>query len=380
MKLLQVTNIVSHHQLPLARELVSLLGADNVRFASVKPPDQQRLSMGWSNDEINPWILRVAENQTDRREFDRWWREADVVLSGEVMFDKMIKRLSSGRWCLYMSERWCRPPFGGLRLLSPAFLRRAHQIRSLAGSRYFYYLAIGPFAADDISRITNFRGGVLQWGYFPPLQLGQVPSLSAKRGFHVLWAGRMLRFKRVDTLIRAVGRLHKDGLGVDLTLVGDGPLRDKLQGLAADVLKPGRYRFLGPVAAETVPALMLDHHVYALTSSGGEGWGAVTNEAMACGRAVVGSDMAGSVAAMIRHEDNGLIFESGNVDSLASQLRRLYFDRDLLDAVGSAASKTIDEIWSARVAAGRLVEFCSSLLHCGRLPAYVSGPLSPARL
>lgn len=79
MKIIQVTNIVSHHQLPLARELCGLVGTENFRFAAMQGVDPSRTENGWKSDYSESWIIRPSESSDAREEFERFWDEADVV-------------------------------------------------------------------------------------------------------------------------------------------------------------------------------------------------------------------------------------------------------------------------------------------------------------
>jgi len=380
MKVLQVTNLISHHQLPIAQNLVSALGTQNFRFAALDLPDQERLRMGWNGAEKEPWILRVAETESDKIQFERWWDEADVVICGERRFERMADRLMLRKPCLYMSERWWKPPLGSLRLVWPKFRRMAMQFKRIARAPDFHYLANGPFAAIDISKIADLENRLWQWGYFPPLPTDQPSPSPQTQTLRILWAGRMLDWKRVDTLIKATATLQREGIPVELTLVGDGPKRGALEQLAASVLSPGRYCFAPPLPAHQVPLLMGMHDVYVLPSSAYEGWGAVINEAMACGRAVVASSQAGAAAAMIDHGVNGLLFQPGDWRDLSNHLGILAADRALLTSLGQAAQRTIRDTWSPRIAAERLIDFSNALLEQREPPEYESGPLAPANL
>jgi glycosyltransferase involved in cell wall biosynthesis len=53
-----------------------------------------------------------------------------------------------------------------------------------------------------------------------------------EHSFLVGWLGRMTEIKRVDDLIRAFAALREQGADAGLLLVGDGPLRGRLEGLA----------------------------------------------------------------------------------------------------------------------------------------------------
>ena len=51
MKFAFFTNIISPHQMPLARELVNLLGADEYRYVYTEAEEKGRADLGWGADE-----------------------------------------------------------------------------------------------------------------------------------------------------------------------------------------------------------------------------------------------------------------------------------------------------------------------------------------
>ena len=67
MKILQVTNMVSHHQLPLAKELCKLVGEDNFIFAAMGRPDQDRLKTGWKSKYVESWIIHPNESLEEKK-------------------------------------------------------------------------------------------------------------------------------------------------------------------------------------------------------------------------------------------------------------------------------------------------------------------------
>lgn len=108
-------------------------------------------------------------------------------------------------------------------------------------------------------------------------------------GAGVIAAGRLSAEKGFDTLIRAVAGLRPDAR---LDLAGDGPARQDLERLAADVA-PGRVRFHGRLAKPELHQLMRGAAVMAVPSRWHENQPMIVLEAFACGLPVVGSDLGG---------------------------------------------------------------------------------------
>jgi len=70
-----------------------------------------------------------------------------------------------------------------------------------------------------------------------------------------------------------------------------------------------------------------------------EGFGRTLLEAMACGRAVVGPN-AGGIPEFVRHGENGLLYEMGDVNALADALISLLGDAALRERLGAGARET----------------------------------------
>ena len=172
----------------------------------------------------------------------------------------------------------------------------------------------------------------------PPdrLLIGAVGRLSAEKGF--------------DLLIRAVHQLRRDGLAVDLVVVGEGDERPRLEALAAELSLGDRVRLLGYRA--DLPDLYEAMDVFALSSLR-EGLPNVLLEAMALETPVVATRIAG-VPRLVRHEENGLLVEPGSVEELTGALGLLLRDPDLRDRFARAARRTVEADYSFAVRMDKL--------------------------
>lgn len=376
MKILQITNIVSHHQLPLAKELYKLVGSDNFLFAAMGKLDQDRLKNGWKSEYAESWIIHPSESVEEQKIFNQFWHEADVVICGERLINKMQERVDNNKLCFYMSERWFKPPVGMLRLCHPAYLKMFLKFKQLSKSKYFHYLPIGPFAAKDMALVTSMPSRVWAWGYFTEFPIMK-PSMSENRNsdiVHILWVGRMLKLKRVDLLIKALAKLKNEGKKFKLTLVGNGSERKNLEKLAKKLLGTSFYEFKEFIPSDEVPFLMAQHDIYVLPSNAYEGWGAVVNEAMAVGCAVIASDKTGAGASLIEHGVNGLLFKSGSEDSLYDCLSQLVNNKELINDFSIKSRLSIKENWTPAIAAERFVQLSLSLIN-NEPSANFKGPL-----
>lgn len=379
MKILQVNNIVSHHQLPFAKELLKLVGEENYFLAALSRPNNERIANGWENKQNEDWILYPNESDSDMKKFEDLWSDADIVICGERLFKKMQKRLNNNKICFYMSERWWKPRVGRLRLISPKFLKMALDLKSISKSDYFNYLSIGPFASEDIKLLIDKNTKVWQWGYFTALpkvnKLSSVSYPDETELISILWVGRMLKWKKVDLLIKTLSQFQDEGKKFKLTLVGDGPERKNLENLALKSLDKSSFEFKDFIHFTKVPSLMAKNFIYVLPSSGYEGWGAVVNEAMSVGCAVITSDQTGAGASLIDSGINGFLFKSGSKSSLYRCLSQLFDHKDLIKEMSKAAKFTIESEWNPKEAAKRFYELSNSMLNDTETPRFTNGPL-----
>jgi glycosyltransferase involved in cell wall biosynthesis len=108
----------------------------------------------------------------------------------------------------------------------------------------------------------------------------------------VSFVGRMIPFKAMQLLLHAMARLREQGVPVQLSAGGSGPMLAEWQALAQQLGLAQAVEWRGNVALDEVAGLMQGSHVFCLPSIRESG-GAVLLEAMACARPVIGLDFGG---------------------------------------------------------------------------------------
>lgn len=103
----------------------------------------------------------------------------------------------------------------------------------------------------------------------------------------IIFAGRLIRDKNIDVLIRAVGLIARDNPYVSCLIIGDGPEKGSLERLAYDLGLESNVHFSGFLeSSEQVFSHMKSSKVFVLPSTR-EGFGIVVVEANACGLPVI---------------------------------------------------------------------------------------------
>jgi len=153
----------------------------------------------------------------------------------------------------------------------------------------------------------------------------------------VLFVGRLVPYKGVDVLLEAMKTL--DAVAV---IVGDGPLRSRLEAQARDLGISDRVKFLGSVSDHELAELYRACNVFVLPSvTRQEAFGVVQLEAMAAGKPVVSTDIGTGVGWVNRNGETGFVVPPRDVSALREAIARLIADPDLQASMGDAAAKRV---------------------------------------
>lgn len=339
MKFALYTNSVSAHLLPLAREIAKRVGKENFWYIYTGENLQGSGQEVVSTDAQDIHIERLSKDSQSILE------ECDVLLCGGLRpIELLEKRSSRGMWSFYQSERWFKPfPLkvmgmkfalpGRLRMMVPDYRRMAKRFANLANNdSMFRILAIGPWAKSDFLALGISKEKIVDWGYFvePSEYLKEEPckvSRCKDSVLRVLWLGRMLDWKRVDTVIRAVALANRqlqieksksNTKKIFLSIYGTGPEENHLKRLASSCsCISSLCDFHPPVSLSEARVLMRAHDVYVLASNAQEGWGATLSEALSEGLKCLGTYEAGASAALL---PQNRLFHAGDFKALAQLL------------------------------------------------------------
>lgn len=129
------------------------------------------------------------------------------------------------------------------------------------------------------------------------IDLARIAAVApAREGSDVIFAGRLIREKNVDVLLRALVPVKEEVPDLRALIVGDGPERPALEVLSRDLGLAGAVAFTGFLPDyDSVIAAMKASRVFVLPSTR-EGFGIAALEAMACGLPVVTTDHPGNAA------------------------------------------------------------------------------------
>ena len=149
--------------------------------------------------------------------------------------------------------------------------------------------------------------------------------------------GRQNAVKRQDVLLRAFAEVRRQKPDAHLVLVGDGPLRDELRGLAADLGLNGSVHFAGSQPHSGPYLRAMD--VFALTSRS-EGMPQAALEASVVGVPIVASRVGG-IPELIQDGRTGLLIPAGDHAAFAEAFLKLLRDRELARTLSEAGRERV---------------------------------------
>lgn len=386
MTLVYLTNYLNHHTQALAEELFRRLGTDFF-FIETEDPHQSDpdFKMGYAfyfaqgrESDVPSWCLRAydsAQSSYCRSVVDN----SDVVIVGNAPEAWLKQRRKRNKLTFLAHERWYR------RGLSCQQLPRAYVGGWLHHRRFTnqYLLSTSAYTAADAARVGCYRGKAYRWSYYPrpcSYTWQQLTIMKHHEIPQILWAGRLIDWKHPADAISACAKLKHEGFQFCLIIAGSGPEEPNLKAMCLEKGCSEEICFVGIQSPEQMRQLMERSNVFLLTSDFQEGWGVVLNEAMGSGCAVVASHAAGATPYLVKHGVNGLIYESGNVQDLECQLRKMLCQPEKRLQYGATAYTDIQTYWSPAEAAKRLVTISERLLQHKEADVYRDGPCSKAPL
>ena len=128
--------------------------------------------------------------------------------------------------------------------------------------------------------------------------------------------------------------LHRDPRLV-FVVVGDGPCRSAFEAACARDGTAGRFRFVGWIDHDRMPAFFRIGEVVVLPSET-EGLALTYLETQACGRVICASEIP-AAREVIVHDDTGLLFRMGDVQDLAEKILLAARDDELRARIGATA-------------------------------------------
>ena len=372
MKLIHLSNYFNHHVKSMTDALYRLLG-DDYAFVETESVPQFRLELGYK-ELSSPYVIKY--NEDTRLQIETMIMDADVVICGEAPVKMVKARYASGK--LTFKDDECR-----YRSMSRFLKWPIYTYYSLFQNKGYLLCASAYGPIDYLLSGMNPKK-CYRWGYFTEVKnYGSPEQLMQKKSSNshikILWCGRMIPLKHPEALIYVSNKLRNDGYDFEINVIGTGKLENKIKKIVRQKNLDPYINFLGSMKPEKVRSYMEESDIFLFTSDRNEGWGAVLNESMNSGCAVVAGNNIGSVPFLLEDGINGLIYRDLDWDDLYSKVKDLIENPEKRKCMGAKAYRTMIDVWNGENAAQRLVTLCNALL-LGNEDPIKTGPCSPAPL
>lgn len=237
--------------------------------------------------------------------FAAYWatRSSGAVPIGSLRSDFRLDKKAAGLWRGLLCARW------------PRF--------QISNSRIALAAAHGIVAPSHLSFVRNALD----------LERFANTPLRTNGCAHILGVGSLVRVKRWDRLIAAAAKLNDQGHRFEVRIAGDGKLRNELSRQINELGLSGVVKLLGQVADVSS---LLSASTFLAHTSNTEGCPNSVMEAMACGRAVVATDV-GDIPHLVENGKTGYVVRRGDRQSLVQRLAQLIDDHDACARMGSMA-------------------------------------------
>lgn len=362
---------MSHHQYFLSEELYKKTNGEYT-FIATEPITEERIKLGWPKIKA-PYIVELTEKNEE--DILSMIMEADVVIIGSAPYRLVKKRIRAGKLTFTYGERPYKKEPSLLTLL-------VHRLRYTSQYHYpnVYRLCASAFSPLDYARTNTFVGKSYCWGYFPEVKVyDNFESMyNNKIPNSILWCGRLIDWKHPEVAVSVAQRLKHEGIAFKMDIIGSGYMYEEIAELIKSQKLDSEVTLHSSMTPEKIREYMEKSAVYLFTSDRQEGWGAVLNEAMNSGCAVVANSAIGAVPFLLKDKVNGYIYEDGLIDKAYQKVKVLMENNELRSKVSINAYETMKDIWNPKIAAERLLQLVNGIMRHSNTEVYDEGPCSLA--
>jgi glycosyltransferase involved in cell wall biosynthesis len=209
-----------------------------------------------------------------------------------------------------------------------------------------------PKAAQKIHRVYN--------GMDLTNFLGASAQAATNRPIEILSVGRLVAFKGFEYLIEACAQLRQRSIQFRCEIIGDGPLREKLQKHIAELRLGDRIMLAGALPQDCVLEKLRACDIFALPSTTDDNGASdifptVILEAMASARPVISTTLAGIPESVVEKE-TGLLVPAGESELFATALETLCRNPELRVRYGAAGRDRVEEHFQVETTVQPLIE------------------------
>jgi glycosyltransferase involved in cell wall biosynthesis len=353
---------------------VRIYSEDN-RAIAARPPPRVALETVWSAPSARKLGRALREFRPDIVHFHNTFPliSPSAYYACEVAGVAVVQTVHHYRWgcpkaTLYRDGRVCEDCLGK-RIAWPAALHGCYHgsrpTSAVIGAMNAVHRVVGTWRArvDRYIALSDFQRDKLVAAGLPAALIDVKgnfvdpdPGVSGRHETYMLFVGRLVPEKGIDTLLRAWRVVNG---AVPLKVVGSGPLAEAVSQVSRDV---PRVEWLGQCTPAEVQALMGEAAALLVPSEWHEPFGLVAIEAFARGTPVIAA-RSGALPEIVVHGKNGLLYPAGTPEGLLAQVRWAAAHPAKLPEMGRAARQTFERYYTADSNYARLVGIYQTALN-----------------
>lgn len=193
-----------------------------------------------------------------------------------------------------------------------------------------------------------------------------------------MWCARFLDWKHPELPVKMAYILKNKGYHFVIDMYGTGEEYENTKKLISKLSLDDCISLKGNLPNDEILERMRANEIFLFTSDANEGWGAVANEAMSNGCVLVGSSKIGSIPYLVKDKENGCVFKSEDVQSLADNVQWLFENPQEMKRLAINGVNTMRHLWSPQIAAKSFLVLVDDLIN-GRQSTIKEGPCSVAQ-
>jgi glycosyltransferase involved in cell wall biosynthesis len=174
---------------------------------------------------------------------------------------------------------------------------------------------------------------------------------------YILFVGRLSVLKGVQYAIEAFKDITTEHPNLKMAIVGKGDFENHLRDLAQGTKN---IVFTGHVSSVEIKKTLYENSLFVVLPSLYEALPIVVLEAMACGKAVIASDVGG-IPMLIRHGKNGFLTHPGDLKSLEDAIKMLCDDENLRKNMGIFGRELLEKEFTSEKMVDRTLKLYDSL-------------------
>ena len=378
MKIIFISNFLTHHQLPFCLEMVERYG-DDFKFISTIKITEERLKLGYKDlDYDYDFVVRAYETEEEYSRVLKLALDSDIVMMGSTSDIYLQERLKQDKLIFRYRERIFQ---NGLKTLFDKEKMKNIYERHLKyrKNKNLYMLCASGYGANDFYKLGVYKDKIYKWGYFPIFKSYDVQKLIEEKEknevINILWTSRFIKWKHPEFMVKLAVKLRNENYKFKIKMLGNGVEIENIKSAVKENNLEDYIEVVGPVSSDKVREYMEKANIFLFTSDKREGWGAVLNESMNSACAVIANRNIGAVPFLVQNGENGLTYE--NFDEFYGLVKKTIDDKELRKKLSINAYKTIESTWNSKKATENISQLFDDIMN-NREVSIKSGPASKA--